>query len=127
MVTMRRLLRHLFTLSSTVSLLLCVAVCVLWVRSYFRADWAPLIPRVNRVRFDSWQGRLFVIRVRFPEDRPTYLRMESAGGRDVGIQPKRQSRLPRRRLALAGDEGHQAVDPATHGLRSSFPSERFRV
>jgi hypothetical protein len=72
----RRVFRHLFTLCSALSLLLCVAVCVLWVRSYFRADWVPLIPRVNGVRFDSWQGRLFVVRVRFPEDRPTYLRMD---------------------------------------------------
>jgi hypothetical protein len=31
---MRRLARHLFTLSSAVSPLLCVAVSVLWVRSY---------------------------------------------------------------------------------------------
>ena len=31
---MRRLARRLFTLCSAVSLLLCVAVCVLWVRSY---------------------------------------------------------------------------------------------
>ena len=35
---MRRLARHLFTLCSAVSLLLCVAVCVLWVRSYYAAD-----------------------------------------------------------------------------------------
>ena len=31
---MRRLGRHLFTLCSAVSLVLCVGVCVLWVRSY---------------------------------------------------------------------------------------------
>ncbi|MDQ3149235.1 MAG: hypothetical protein M3Q38_04840 [Chloroflexota bacterium] len=31
---MRRLARHLFTLCSALSLVLCVAVCVLWVRSY---------------------------------------------------------------------------------------------
>jgi hypothetical protein len=31
---MRRLARYLFTLCSGVSLLLCVAVCVLWARSY---------------------------------------------------------------------------------------------
>jgi hypothetical protein len=31
---MRRLARHLFTLCSAVSLLLCVAACVLWARSY---------------------------------------------------------------------------------------------
>src|SRR5688500_1421389 len=35
---MRRLARRLFTLCLAVSLLLCVAVCALWVRSYARAD-----------------------------------------------------------------------------------------
>jgi hypothetical protein len=34
----RRLARHLFTLCSAASLLLCVAVCALWVRSYFVVD-----------------------------------------------------------------------------------------
>ena len=39
---MRRLARRLFTLCSFASLLLCVAVCVLWARSYFGEDalWA---------------------------------------------------------------------------------------
>jgi len=36
---MRRLARHLFTLCSAASLLLCAAVCVLWVRSYFATEW----------------------------------------------------------------------------------------
>jgi hypothetical protein len=31
---MRRLARHLFTLCSALSLFLCIAACVLWVRSY---------------------------------------------------------------------------------------------
>src|SRR5690349_19616400 len=35
---MRRVTRYLFTLCSAVSLLLCVAVCVLWVRNIFVAD-----------------------------------------------------------------------------------------
>ena len=35
---MRRLARWLFTLCAAVSLLLCVAVCVLWVRSYYACD-----------------------------------------------------------------------------------------
>jgi hypothetical protein len=30
----KRLAHHLFTLFAAVSLLLCIAVCVLWVRSY---------------------------------------------------------------------------------------------
>jgi hypothetical protein len=32
---MRRLARHVFTLCSAVSLVLCVTACALWVRSYF--------------------------------------------------------------------------------------------
>jgi hypothetical protein len=39
---MRRLARRLFTFPSTASLLICVAVCVVWVRSYF------MIERVGR-------------------------------------------------------------------------------
>ena len=35
---MRRLARRLFTLCSVASLLLCVALCVLWVRSYWVSD-----------------------------------------------------------------------------------------
>jgi hypothetical protein len=35
---MRRHARHLFTILSAASMLLCVAVCVLWVRSYFTGD-----------------------------------------------------------------------------------------
>ena len=30
--------RHLFTILAALSLLLCVAVCALWVRNYFRSD-----------------------------------------------------------------------------------------
>jgi hypothetical protein len=45
---MRRLARHLFTLCSAVSLLLCVAVCVLWVRSYVRKDELKLVYRSGR-------------------------------------------------------------------------------
>ena len=35
-VAWRAVKRRLFTILSALSLLLCVAVCVLWVRSYFR-------------------------------------------------------------------------------------------
>ena len=40
---MRRLARRLFTLCSAVSLLLCVAACMLWVRSYLVADELTVI------------------------------------------------------------------------------------
>jgi hypothetical protein len=36
---MRRLARRLFTFCSVLSLLLCVATCVLWVRSYRLSEW----------------------------------------------------------------------------------------
>ena len=42
---MRRLARRLFTLCSTVSLLLCVAVCVLWVRSHRVRDELAWVDR----------------------------------------------------------------------------------
>jgi hypothetical protein len=47
---MRRLARHLFTFCSAVSLLLCVGMCVLWVRSYWRTDIAFVYRRYH----DSW-------------------------------------------------------------------------
>ena len=67
---MRRLARHLFTLSSAASLLLCVAVCVVWVRSYFVAEGWTHVERpaegVNFARFHTlgWsRGRALVARV----------------------------------------------------------------
>jgi hypothetical protein len=38
MPPMRRLARHAFTALAALSLLLCVAVCGLWVRSYYVSD-----------------------------------------------------------------------------------------
>src|SRR5687768_10735645 len=64
---MRRLARHLFTLCSAVSLVLCVAVCVLWVRSHFRADW--LIWAEMKLMLDS-NGRS-----------PDHVRLASEAGR----------------------------------------------
>ena len=49
---MRRLARHLFTLCSVASLLLCVIVCVLWVRSYGRRELGSA--RVGRHVVEVW-------------------------------------------------------------------------
>ena len=67
---MRRLPRRLFTLCSALSLLLCVAVCALWVRSHFQADHVyRLQPAVTQdgqgwdaLTFSSTGGRLAVYR-----------------------------------------------------------------
>jgi hypothetical protein len=60
---MRRLARHLFTLCTAVSLLLCVGVCVLWVR-----DGDTL----SRPTWNGWHqfyvagGRLHYMRTQYP-------------------------------------------------------------
>src|SRR5687768_750663 len=41
----KRLFRHLFTFCSAVSLLLLVAVCGLWVRSFWVADYLSIADR----------------------------------------------------------------------------------
>jgi hypothetical protein len=46
---MRRLARHLFALCSAVSLLLCVAVCVLWVRSQWSIERVVYATRTDEV------------------------------------------------------------------------------
>lgn len=58
---MRRLVRYLFTFCSAVSLLLCFAVCVLWVRSYFTADvvadgWVNR-PPISGTYVQAWSNR----------------------------------------------------------------------
>ena len=40
---MRRLARHLFAICRAVSLLLCIAACVLWVRSYRFGDFGEFV------------------------------------------------------------------------------------
>jgi hypothetical protein len=57
---MRRPARRLFTLCSGVSLVLCTAVCVLWVRSYWRCDLyaRDAWPRNEGIVVGSNEGRL---------------------------------------------------------------------
>jgi colicin import membrane protein len=52
---MRRLLRNAFTICSAISLVLCVAVCVLWVRSYWVTDSRLL--QVNGVPCEARSSR----------------------------------------------------------------------
>jgi hypothetical protein len=58
---MRRVPRHLFTLCSAASLLLCVAVCVLWVRSDWQNDLLLLSGRNRSFATGSLQGRPLAI------------------------------------------------------------------
>jgi hypothetical protein len=71
---MRRLVRHLFTLCSAMSLLLCVAACVLWARSYTvsyilsRDDFDPATRDTRRRCIGLASGRLWAVEgtERFP-------------------------------------------------------------
>lgn len=57
---------RLFNLLTILSLLLCVAMCVLWVRSYFVGDAWDWPTRTGRAGVDSCRGSLSVGRVDVP-------------------------------------------------------------
>ena len=102
---MRRLVRRLFTLGSAVSLLLCVAVCVLWVRSHAVADvWLRQTADVeHEIRSD--RGQLAYRRrsdMPFTEDESW--RWEAAG-------PARGSHWAER-LGFGSDRGTDFLSPA---------------
>ena len=63
---MRRLARHLFTFCSAASLVLLVAVCVLWARSYWRGDAVSWGTPAGRAGVESVRGRLIVGRLAVP-------------------------------------------------------------
>ena len=73
---MRRLARHAFTVLSLLSLLLCVAVGVLWVRSYWVADqvihWTPSGVPVSHTLW-STRGNLALQRWEPPADLPVHV------------------------------------------------------
>ena len=65
--------RRLFTLCSALSLLLCVAVCGLWVRSYQVGDWVGRDEWMMQAGFSSALGRLSYQRVHWPSpDSPNH-------------------------------------------------------
>jgi hypothetical protein len=54
--------RRLFTVCSVLSLLLCAAVCALWVRSYWRGESLALERPGLSVTVGSWRGSIGVYR-----------------------------------------------------------------
>jgi hypothetical protein len=65
---MRRLARHLFTLCAVGSLLLCLGLCVLWIRSYWRADisW-KISPRAWSAASNRGELTLAVLRTNYED------------------------------------------------------------
>src|SRR3954452_17106346 len=60
---LRRVLRHLFTLCAVASLVLCVAVCVLWVGSLSADDLWVLESRRSYASLSSSRGRCGITHV----------------------------------------------------------------
>jgi 4-amino-4-deoxy-L-arabinose transferase-like glycosyltransferase len=56
--------RKLFTLAAALSAVLCLGVCLLWVRSYWRSDTlAGYCSRDQWVEVSSWRGRVVLAHV----------------------------------------------------------------
>jgi hypothetical protein len=66
--------RRLFTIVSALSLLLCAATCLLWVRSYARTDVTPDVPVWHQGLWDitSQAGWLSAVEIRERTDRDAY-------------------------------------------------------
>ena len=56
---MKHVRRHVLTLCSLISLLLCIAVCALWVRSYSRCEWFEVGNETRWRTVGSSSGRLY--------------------------------------------------------------------
>ena len=86
--------RRLLNLLTALSLLLCVAVCVLWVRSYTRAEHFWLNHGDgSRELLRSDQGVLTLERRKDPEQASGGLRFEYAAGPLVGSYPRAYSKV----------------------------------
>jgi 4-amino-4-deoxy-L-arabinose transferase-like glycosyltransferase len=120
--SMRRLTRHLFTLCSALSLLLCVAVCVLWVRSYWSAStitytsFATDNPGAyRRIIYEvaSMSGHLVV------ERSDVQVELEAPGGLSVYGQHDFLRRRPR--LTFANQLGFYYMDdPGGRGTLTRY-------
>ena len=107
----RRVVRYLFTMLTVFSLLVCVAVCVLWVRSYIRADEIELRTATPEARIATewWarsnRGIVRVLRTRHTfetaEGVEYFLRYNSVG--PAGFRMKRLTGEPSRRQRQDND------------------------
>jgi hypothetical protein len=88
---MRRLARHAFTALSALSLLLCMAVFVLWVRSYSISDAAGRVGQAKVICINSLAGSLHLgVTLADPENeepgpRPYYFYNRSPSSGSLGV------------------------------------------
>jgi hypothetical protein len=68
--------RRLLNLATAVSLLLCVAVCVLWVRAQFVMDQLVVNSTRNYVELNGRRGGVWVLWIREPRDGPLWVSLE---------------------------------------------------
>ena len=114
------LTRRLFTFCSIVSLLLCVALCVLWMRSYLPADLL-VFSRGGRLLLVFAEGERVLAFRRFPrgEDGP-------APPVDLESQLRQATLAARTRWSFLGIEGVAGPAPAVVAQSAVYGGE-FRV
>jgi hypothetical protein len=108
---MRRLARRLFTLCSAASLVLCVAVCVLWMRSYWRRDVVSVTRDHGFVEAELTRGAVrvnWITRARPSPGEGWYHASEPARPEEAFFTPKGRDR--ERLSARIGRFGFQIVD-----------------
>ncbi len=99
------MLRRLFTFMSFLSLLLCVATCLLWVRGHYVEDWLTFLTAVGERRSDrvlaaSYAGNCMVL-----WDHYTF----PASGRDVFVSEALSGRVESElQWSVNGYDGEEA-------------------
>ena len=108
---MRRALRHLFTILSALSLLLCVAMCALWVRSTMTSDYLARAAGGRCVTVDISSDSLYITQFTgWPIDEPLCWRH---GAEPLGATLHWEQNLsPYVRVSL--DESGRSVNVYTH-------------
>src|SRR5262245_15669474 len=117
---MRRVARHAFTVLAAISALLCIAVCVLWVRSYVVADTLRFqITQPDRFRDDllgSSRVRVWLygsrVFAQVPGEKPSVLRVAPDGlsWRTTPRPPESPPLEPRGPIATALGVDYGAAD-----------------
>jgi hypothetical protein len=121
------MLRRLFTLLSALSLLLCAAAVVLWVRSYRLADGVPVLMRGDGWRLDSWHGRVFVTHVVMGAREHVYVRVSPPTVGGARFDDRKRPALAAKLRAIQADADAQmmtlpllAFPPASAGNGFGF-------
>jgi hypothetical protein len=128
---MKRFRRWTWNVSAGVSLVLSVAVCGLWVRSYQRVDgfsygW-DISPPGSTASVNSWANRGTVVLITARGDGPSAAEPRTGWGSwslpDVGSDDYENNRMPARRLGFGYEEWVEHPQRVFGMLRSRIGEE----